>query len=75
MGMREHDRAGMQPLKFSQPIEAAIDHHIGVTMRDHQRCVHPMPPRPFLDLAPSPEECELHSERLTLFTASNAIYL
>jgi len=31
MGMRvcEHDRVGMQSLKFSQLIEATIDHHVG----------------------------------------------
>jgi hypothetical protein len=32
MRVREHDRPRMQPLKVSQPIKAAIDHHIGAAI-------------------------------------------
>ena len=28
MRMGEHNRVGLQAIKFSQPIQAAIDHHI-----------------------------------------------
>jgi hypothetical protein len=35
MRVREHDRARVKPLKFPQPIEAAIDHD-AAAMLDHQ---------------------------------------
>jgi hypothetical protein len=63
MRMRKHDRAGMQPLKFSQPIEAAVNHHGRATMGNQQRSVHAMPPRPRCDLAPCTKEGEFHRTR------------
>ena len=36
MRVCKHDRAGTQPLKFSQPIKAAINHHIGPAVADEQ---------------------------------------
>jgi hypothetical protein len=32
MRVGEHDRPGVQPLKFSKPIKTAIDHHVGAAM-------------------------------------------
>jgi len=29
MRMRQHDRVGIQSLKFSQPIKTAVNHHPG----------------------------------------------
>jgi len=49
MRVREHDRVGVQPLKFSQPIKAAINHNVGAAIRHEQRAVHAMPPRPRFD--------------------------
>jgi hypothetical protein len=56
----EHYRVRMQPLKFSQPIEAAIDHHIRAAVRHHERGMHAMPSGPVVDLAARAEECQFH---------------
>src|SRR4029453_13814184 len=32
MRVRKNDRTGMQPLKFHQPIETAVDHYIGAAI-------------------------------------------
>jgi hypothetical protein len=45
MCVREHDRIGIKLLKFSELIEAAIDHHLCAAIRDQQRAMHAMPPR------------------------------
>src|SRR5437016_10691176 len=60
MRVREHDRLRMQPLKFSQPIKAAIDHHIGAAIRDHRRGTHGMPSRALLDLTARAKERQFH---------------
>src|SRR5207249_10651892 len=60
MRMGEHDRVGMQPLKFPQPIKAAVDHHAYAAIRCEQRSVHAMPPGSRLDLAACSEEAEFH---------------
>jgi len=60
MRVREHNRAGMHPLKFSQPIKAAIDHYIGAAVRNHQRSVHTVPSCSLLDLAACAEESQFH---------------
>src|SRR6266567_5249479 len=52
----------MQPLKFPEPIEAAIDHHIRGAIRDHQRGMHTMPSRSLLNLTARAEECQFHQE-------------
>jgi hypothetical protein len=36
MRVCKHDRAGAQPLKFSQPIKAAINHHIAPAVGNEQ---------------------------------------
>ena len=63
MRVREHDRARTQPLKFSKPIKAAIDHHIGAAAGDHQRRVHVMPSRPLLNLTARAEKYQVHLEK------------
>src|SRR5207248_10491334 len=60
MRMGEYDSLRMQPLEFSQPIKAAIDHDIGTAIRDHQRNVHAMASRPLFDLTACAEECQFH---------------
>src|SRR5947207_5659274 len=62
VGMRvcEHDRVRMQPLKFSKPVKAAIDHHACAAIRHEQRSVHAMPPGSCLDLTARAEEREFH---------------
>src|SRR5438309_10226857 len=60
MRVREHDRLRMQPLKLSQTIKAAIDHHIGIAIRDHQRGMHAMPSRALLDLTARAKERQFH---------------
>jgi hypothetical protein len=64
MRMREHDRIGMEPLKFSQPIKAAVDYHICAAVRNHQGRVHAMPSRPLLYLTARAEEGQFHREKL-----------
>src|SRR5438067_5434547 len=63
MRMGKHDRLGLQPFKFSEPIESAINHHAGVTIRHQQRAMHAMPPRSCVDLRTRAEKCELHQAR------------
>jgi hypothetical protein len=75
MRVREHDRIWMQPLKFPQPIKAAIDHHVRAAIRDHQRGMPMMPSRPLLNLAAGAEEREFHLGRLVFFAHRYAIYL
>jgi hypothetical protein len=60
MGVREHDRPRMQPLKFSHPIKAAINHHIGTAIRNHQRSMHTMPSRALFDFTARNEKRKLH---------------
>jgi len=60
MRVGEHDRVGMQPFKFPEPIETAINHHAGATIRYQQRAVHAMPPRSYVDFATRAEKCEPH---------------
>src|SRR6266496_3688864 len=60
MRMGEHDRVGMQPFKFPEPIETAINHHAGATIRHQQGAVHAMPPRSCVDFATRAEKCEPH---------------
>jgi hypothetical protein len=60
MRMGEHDRARLQSLKFSQPILAAVDHHVGAAIRNHERSVHTMPARPSIDLPARAEKCQFH---------------
>ena len=67
MRMCKHDRARMQALKFPEPIEAAIDHHIGAAIRDHQRSMHSMPSRPLLNLTARAEERQFHGGKFILF--------
>jgi hypothetical protein len=50
MRVGEHNRAGMQPLEFSEPIKATVDHHIRVAIRDQERGVHRMAPSARRDL-------------------------
>jgi hypothetical protein len=56
MRMGEHNRVGLQAIKFSQLIQAAIDHHIRAAIRDHQRGMHTMPSRSLLNLTARAEE-------------------
>src|SRR5436190_10516606 len=63
MRMCEHDRVRMQPLKFSKPVKAAIEHHACAAIRHEQRSVHAMPPGSRLDLTARAEEREFHSKR------------
>src|SRR5436305_13864227 len=63
MRMCEHDRVRMQPLKFSKPVKAAIDHHACTAIRHEQRSMHAMPPSTRLDLTARAEEREFHSKR------------
>ena len=64
VGMRvcEHDRVRMQPLKFSKPIKAAIDHHACAVIRHEQRSVHAMPPGSRVDFTARAEEREFHAK-------------
>jgi hypothetical protein len=66
MRVREHNCARVQPLKFSQPIKSAIDHHARAAVAHQQRCVHPMPARAHLDLAARAEKSQFHQETLVL---------
>jgi len=50
----------VQSLKFSEPIESAIDHHLFAAMRDQERAVHAMASGPGFDLAACPEERQFH---------------
>ena len=60
MRMREHDRAGIDAIQFSQPIKAAIDHHIVGAIRDQQRRVHLMTPRARINFAARAEKRQFH---------------
>ncbi len=62
--MREHDCVEMEPLKFSQPIKSAIDHHLLPAIGHQQRAVHMMSPRPRFDLSTGAEEREFHQETI-----------
>ena len=64
MRMREHNRARMQPFKFSDPIKAAVDHHVGGAIRDHQRSMHSMPSRPLLNLTARAKKRQRHLKRV-----------
>jgi hypothetical protein len=75
MRVREHDRARVKPLKFPQPIEAAIDHYVRAAVGHKQRCMHAMPSRARLDLAACAEERQFHQESLVFFADWCAIYL
>jgi hypothetical protein len=58
----------MQPLKFSQPIKTAIDHHVGIAIRHHQRSMHSMASRPLLNLTARTEERQFHLKSLVFFS-------
>ena len=60
MCVRENNCVRMQPLKFSQPIEATINHNLGATIGDEERTMHAMPPGPRFDLAAGAEKGEPH---------------
>jgi hypothetical protein len=60
MRVCEYDRARMQPLEFPQLIEAAINHHIGAPIRDHERRMHAVPSRALLDFTACTEKRKLH---------------
>ena len=60
MRVGERDRVRVQSLKFSEPIKAAIDHHLCAAIRDEQRSVHAMLRRARFDLAARAEEGEFH---------------
>ena len=59
--VRENDRVGSEPFKPSEPIKAAINHHVGAAIRHEQRTVHAMPPRPRFDFPTRAEKRELHA--------------
>ena len=63
MRVREDNGVRMQPLKFSQPIKAAINHHFGAAIGHEQRSVHSMAARPRFDFAAGAQKGELHQER------------
>ena len=63
MRVGKHDRVRMKKRKFSEPIKAAVDHHVGPAIRDEQRAVHSMPSGPRLDLPAGAEEREFHRAR------------
>ena len=63
MRVREHDRARVKPLKFPQPIEAAIDHHVRAAVGHQQRCMHSMPSRACLNLTACAEKRQFHLEK------------
>ena len=63
MRVREHDRAGMQALKFSQPIKTAVDHHTRAAVAHQQRCVHAMAACACLDFTARAEKRQLHRDR------------
>jgi hypothetical protein len=75
MRVCEHDGVGMQPLKFPQPIEAAIDHYARAAVGHKQRCMHAMPSHARLHLAACAEERQFHQESLVFFADWCAIYL
>ena len=60
MGMSQHDGVGMQVLEFSQPIQSAIEHHIGAAIRHEQGSVHAMPPCSRRDFSAGAEKDEFH---------------
>ena len=60
--VRENDCIGSEPFKSSEPIKAAINHHLGTTIRDQQQTMHVMPPRPRLDLPARAQEHEFHRQ-------------
>ena len=70
MGVSEDNPAGTQPLEFSQPIEAAIDHHPGAAIRHQERAVHAISSRPRLDLTARAKKDELHSAGISRFRPS-----
>ena len=67
MRVREHDRPRVNPLKFPQPIEAAIDHYVCTAVRDQQRGVHPVPSRARLDFAARAEKRQVHRGHASRF--------
>lgn len=60
MGVGEHNRARTQSLKFSQPIQAAIDHHPGAPIRHQHRAVHAMASCPRVDFPARAKKREFH---------------
>lgn len=64
MRVREHDRPRTQPFKFSQPIKAAIDHHISTAIRNQQRSMHTMSSGVRVDLATRAWKRQFHSEKV-----------
>lgn len=60
MGVGEHNRARTQSLKFSQPIQAAIDHHPGAPIRHQHRAVHAMVSCPRVDFPARAKKREFH---------------
>ena len=60
--VRENDCIGSEPFKSSEPIKAAINHHLCTTIRDQQQTMHVMPPRPRLDLPARAQEHEFHRQ-------------
>src|SRR5438067_9975394 len=74
MRVSEHDRSGVQALKFSQPIKTAIDHHFCTAIRNQQRSVHAMAPCAHVDLAARAYELQFHRESLVFFSQSPVIY-
>src|SRR5205823_12945431 len=74
MRVREHNRPWMQPLKFPEPIEATIDHHIRGAIRDHQRGMHTMASRARVDLAAGAKKRQFHRIRSFSFVVgANAV--
>jgi len=57
MRVRKHDCPGTDAFQFSQPIKAGIDHHVCTAIRNQQRRMDPMSPRPRVDLTARAEEC------------------
>ncbi len=74
MRMGEYDRGGMQTFDFAQPIKAAVNHNSVATVGQEHGGVHPMPPRPCLNLSARAEECEFHRRKPSLFLGCRAIY-
>ena len=72
--VRENDRAGSEPFKPSEPIKAAINHHLCATIPDQQRTVHAMPRRPRFDFPACAQEREFHRSTLILLSGRGAIY-
>jgi hypothetical protein len=60
IGWEPHNLLSPGAMYFVQPVQAAVNRHVGTAIRNQQRTVHAMPPCSYIDLAASAKEGEHH---------------